>query len=340
MMDKDNIEITFTEEEKKSFSNPASQSGGGDKTMPGYNTGTPYLPQGPDFPKQKSSGFLGFLSDYDGQQKTLFWILLILFVLIMFFLRFSRNHIDNSYIAQNPPSQGQNQGENGNPTEPTPPPQKQSLFLSKGEEAPIVDENNQGLAHILVGVGWDPISNNPYQSRMDVDSSVILVDENYMTDFVVYYLVKQGPNMSVIHHGDNLTGENNPNPFSGSYSNDDENIDVYLNKIPLNYNKIYFILNIFEAYSRNQTLSIVQNMYINIYDPSHNTLLMTYQVTGETQGTGILLGVATRGETTTTRELPTQGTRSTSVWTFRALGNPYFVKDINELKTICKNGYF
>ena len=99
-------------------------------------------------------------------------------------------------------------------------------------------------------------------------------------------------------------------------------------------------MNIFEAYNRNQTLSIVQNMYINIYDPAHNSLLMSYQVTGETQGTGILLGVATRGATTQTQNLPTTGTSSTSVWTFRALGNPYYVKDINELKNICKNGYF
>ncbi len=336
-MDKDKIEITFTEEEKATFN-----------TNPTQNVGYKSMPENKKVPPDSSAkgGIFGFLSSYDTQQKTLFWVLLIMFVLIMFFLRFSRNRFDNSYIAQNPPYQGQNQGEN--PTEPSPPPQRQSLFLSKGEEAPIVDENNQGLAHILVGVGWDPVGGvdgNGYTGftgghNMDVDSSIVLVDENNNNDYVVYFRNLRGPNGCVIHHGDNLTGDNSSTPLGNIGSGDDENIDVYLNNVPLNYNKIYFILNIFEAYSRNQTLSIVQNMYINIYDPAHNTLLMSYQVTGETSGTGILLGVATRGETTTTQDLPTTGTRSTSVWTFRALGNPYFVKDIEELKNICKNGYF
>ena len=324
-MDKNNIEITFTEEERKSFNNPGKDTGY--KTMSEKQKVLP--------PTSSRGGFFSFFFSYDTQQKVVFTTLIILFIIIILCLRMFRDPFPQNPIAQNP-SQSQ---ENTTPPAPeeTPLPQRQSLFLSKGDEAPIVDENNQGLSHILVGVGWDPAE---VGHRMDVDSSIVLVDENYNNDYVVYYRNLQGPNWSVVHHGDNLTGNNFEFDFGRSASNDDENIDVYLNKVPSNYNKIYFILNIFRAYERNQSLSGVKNMYINIYDPAHNSLLMTYTVTGDTLGTAIILGVATRGETVTTQEFSNMGTKSYSLWSFRALGNTYYAEDIDQLRDVCKRGGF
>ena len=294
-MKKDTIEVSFTEEEKKNWT---SEKNLGKKIV-----------------SQPQSNF--FFNNYTGEQKIIFSVLMLLLIFITCFCKFYKETpID--------------------PTDPSPvPQQRQSLFLSKGEEAPIVDANNNGLKHILVGVGWDPATG--YGNNMDVDSSVILFDTESKKDYTVYFSQKKGPNNCVKHHGDNLTGEDYSHPLANSSNADDENIDVYLDDVPLKYDKIYFILNIFEAYNRNQTLNIVQNMYINIYDPASNTLLMTYQVSGETQGTGLILGVATRDETTYENQLPTQGQSATSRWSFKAIGQTYNVEDINDLRDIIRD---
>ena len=59
--------------------------------------------------------------------------------------------------------------------------------------------------------------------------------------------------------GDNLTG-------GAGERNDDEQIIVDLQSLPMQYNKIVFVVNIYQAKERKQHFGMLQNAYIRICD--------------------------------------------------------------------------
>lgn len=70
------------------------------------------------------------------------------------------------------------------------------------------------LKEVRVGLGWD--------TNCDIDSSIILMDNDNNHLETIFYGNKQSSNHSVLHHGDNLTGIG---------SGDDETIEVHLDKL-------------------------------------------------------------------------------------------------------------
>ena len=278
-MKDDRIEVSFTEEEKKSFSHPKKEE--------------TYKPE--TVPPQKRDDKGSF------QQKAVFSVLCLLFLAILFLCFRYEGEEEETAVPSAPPKQTLSR----------------SINLKKGESAPITDENSNALNHILAGVGWDPSQTG---LSIDVDSSVILMDNMGNYEEVCYYHLT-GSNRSVIHHGDNLTGTDEEINLNSVYINDDENIDVYLDRVPDMINKLFFVINIYKAYEKWQSLNTISNMYINLYNPQTNTLLMTYQVTESTPGNALVLGVA---------EKTPQG------WVFRAIGNTYNTADIKELATYCR----
>ena len=71
------------------------------------------------------------------------------------------------------------------------------------------------LTHLRVGLGWD--------TRLDIDASVILYKKDGTYSDTIYFGKLQTPNKSIVHQGDNLTGEGD---------GDDEVIDIELGLIP------------------------------------------------------------------------------------------------------------
>ena len=65
------------------------------------------------------------------------------------------------------------------------------------------------LTHLRIGLGWD--------TRLDIDASVILFKADGSQKDTIYFNQLQTPNKSVVHQGDNLTGEG---------EGDDEVIDI------------------------------------------------------------------------------------------------------------------
>lgn len=291
----DKIEVDFTEEEKKSWEENKSFE--------------------KNIPQDHNESKIFFLR-YDREQKIVFFSLLILLFMISIFTVLTKDAPEN--IQNNP------EEPNNNPSLHL----SKKVILEKGDEAPIVDENNNGLKSIFVGVGWTPAGD--FEMRMDVDSTVILVDSANKTFEEICYYHLTGP--GVKHHGDNLTGENTQTQVA-SLQFDDENIDVFLNEIPKNYDKIYFVLNIFDATKRRQTLNIVRDMYINIYDLNKN-LLMQYLVNENTIGNALVLGVAEVDRVEEQKQLSTNK-QYVPIWTFKAIGMPLTVKDIDELCKFC-----
>ena len=94
------------------------------------------------------------------------------------------------------------------------------IKLSQGQEIKI-QLNGKSLDKIVLYTGWDPVLKG---NTMDVDSSVFMIGQE--SSELVYFGQLNDAAKSIIHHGDNLTGENE------GQNNIDETIDVNLNKIP------------------------------------------------------------------------------------------------------------
>ncbi len=145
-----------------------------------------------------------------------------------------------------------------------------SISLTKGQKIDLT-KGNPGLSKILVGLGWDV---NKYDggAAFDLDASAFLLNANGKLqnpkDMVFFNNLKHSSG-SVIHTGDNLTGEG---------EGDDEQIKVDLSKIPASVEKIDFTVTIYEADSRKQNFGQVSNAFIRIVDESNGKELIRYDL--------------------------------------------------------------
>ena len=120
-----------------------------------------------------------------------------------------------------------------------------SINLKKGQKIDL-RKSNPGLSTIRVGLGWDPVEQGggflkalfgSGQADIDCDASVFLLNEDSKPVDLVYFGNLRTKNDSIIHTGDNLTGEG---------AGDDEVILVDLDKIPSQVNKLLFVVNIYD----------------------------------------------------------------------------------------------
>lgn len=145
-----------------------------------------------------------------------------------------------------------------------------TISLSKGQKVDLT-KTNPGLTNLLVGLGWDV---NKYDGGhdFDLDASVFLLDANGKVtggeDFVFYNNVTGG-NGSVVHTGDNLTGEGD---------GDDETVKISIQNIPSNIHKLSFAVTIHEADARGQNFGMVSNAFIRIVDEKSNNELIRYDL--------------------------------------------------------------
>ena len=126
-----------------------------------------------------------------------------------------------------------------------------AVNLTKGQKVDLT-KTNPGLVKIIVGLGWDV---NKYDggSDFDLDAAAFLAGNNGKVandaDFV-FYGNKEHASGSVIHTGDNLTGEG---------EGDDEQLKVDLSKVPAEITKIDFTVTIYDADTRHQNFGQVSN---------------------------------------------------------------------------------
>ena len=184
----------------------------------------------------------------------------------------------------------------------------ETVELTQGQVFKIEFED-RALSNIKVGVGWDPVYTG---SSMDIDSSVIVAgNKGFET---IYFGNLKHPSGCVDHHGDNLTG---------SGQGDDENITVTLNKVPADRDRLIFVINIFNCYSRGQTLANVKNMYITLSDMDSGEKLCRYEVEqGMLNDTAIVIGIAFRDG---------------DGWAFKAVGKGSRAGSVSELANEVRN---
>ena len=188
--------------------------------------------------------------------------------------------------------------------------------LQKGQRVDLT-KGNAGLNRIVVGLGWDPVEQKKgwFSSapvNIDCDSSVIMLQNDRLSDNqdIVYFGRLKSECGSVVHSGDNLTGQGN---------GDDETIIVSLNDVPAKYNKLVFVVNIYDSYNRKQHFGMIQNAYIRIINPTNNQELIRYNLSDDYDGQTSLI----------TGEIY----RHNDEWKFAALGNSTQDRSVSELCT-------
>lgn len=114
---------------------------------------------------------------------------------------------------------------------------------------------------LKVGLGWDMAMG--HSEELDLDASCIAIRKDGSYD-VVYYNRLENLNGSIRHAGDNLTG--------AGYG-DDEEIFVKLSKVPRDFERLVFCVNIFGAKEWGQRFGQVSNAFIRMVDHQNRELV-------------------------------------------------------------------
>ncbi len=207
-----------------------------------------------------------------------------------------------------------------------------SVNLVKGQKVNLVKSGGGGsLRKIMVGLGWDEVQQKrglfaPKPQDIDCDASVILcgangkilgsntvttLDKSVIDQTCVYFGNTSFANGAIRHSGDDTTGG------SGDGA-DVEMIVVDLPAIPSYVEKMAFVVNIYDAKTRNQHFGMVRNAYIRIVDMESNNEVCRFNLSENYSGmTGMVAGEIFRGG---------------ADWKFDAVGQP--VKDASRLSKL------
>ena len=194
-----------------------------------------------------------------------------------------------------------------------------AISLQKGQKISLTKDNNS-LSKLVVGLGWDEKKASGggfFKSMMggggasiDCDASVILCKDGKLQSNadVIFFANLTHETKCVRHMGDNLTGAGD---------GDDEQIKVDLNLVPADYNKIVFVVNIYQCIQRKQNFGMIQNAFIRIVDENNGTEICRYSLTDDYSGkTALVFG---------------EVYRAGSEWKFSAIGEATTDPSIKEL---------
>ena len=174
-----------------------------------------------------------------------------------------------------------------------------SVSLQKGQKVSLTKEGKGGLNRIVVGLGWDEAQSSgrggllgalfsaPTQA-IDCDASAILLKNGKLTDGkdIVYFGNLRHHSGAVQHMGDNLTGAG---------EGDDEQIVIELERVPAEYDRIVFVVNIYQAVERRQHFGMIRNAFIRIVDARGNQELCRFNLSENYNGmTAMIFGEAYR----------------------------------------------
>lgn len=183
-----------------------------------------------------------------------------------------------------------------------------ALTLQKGGNLSL-DKVAPGLVEVLVGLGWDPRTTDGQE--FDLDASAFLVTSSGKVrnenDFI-FYNQKESLCKSVVHTGDNRTGEGD---------GDDESLVVNLPKVPADIDKIIFTVTIHDAEARRQNFGQVGGAFIRIVNKNGGAELVRFDLAEDAA--------------TETAMVFAELYRNAGEWKFRAVGQGY----AGGLKAMC-----
>ena len=192
--------------------------------------------------------------------------------------------------------------------------------LQKGQKVNLKKSDGQALSRIRIGLGWDPVKQKKgglfgsifggSAPDIDCDASVIVCKGGRLSgkDDVVYFGNLKHSSGAIVHTGDNLTGEG---------EGDDEQILVDLTAVPQDYDKLVFVVNIYDCESRKQDFGMIANAFIRICDERTGEEFCRYNLSESYAGmTAMIFG---------------EIYRHNGEWKFNAIGQGTKDKGLNEL---------
>ncbi|OZC65787.1 stress protein [Rhodococcus sp. 06-470-2] len=184
------------------------------------------------------------------------------------------------------------------------------VSLTKGQKVTLRKDGGVALTVIRMGLGWDPVTTpkkgglfggGGRAANIDLDASAIMLADRNVND-VVYYGQLEAKDGSIVHQGDNLTGEG---------EGDDEVIVVDLTRVPKHVTGIVFTVTSY----RGQTFEQVANAFCRLVDNTTNTELARFTLQGGMPFTGLVMAKVYR-----------QG----SEWKLQAIGDGIQAKHAGE----------
>ena len=193
------------------------------------------------------------------------------------------------------------------------------INLQKGQKIDLTKGGGTGLRQVMVGLGWDEaprssgggglfgalFGSQSQQQAIDCDASVILCGANGrvvssdIKECCVFYGNLKHWSGSIVHQGDNLTGAGD---------GDDEQIMVSLQQVPANIEKMVFVVNIYNASSRNQHFGMIRNAFIRLVDMDSRTEICRFNLSENYNNmTGLVVG---------------EIYKKNGEWKFNAIGQP------------------
>lgn len=197
-----------------------------------------------------------------------------------------------------------------------------ALSLKKGEGLSLRKEEND-LSQITMGLGWDMA--DPVQKRGFLNSLFAAKPADYDLDAVAFLLDAHGKVANLGAQNDLiggdviffnsqkhpsghiwLTGDNR----TGAGDGDDEQIIVKLNNLSDKYQKILFVVSIYEGRKRGQHFGQLKNAFIRAVDGKGKELCR-YEISAESHYDNMC--------SITFAEV----VREAGGWRFKALGTPH-----------------
>ncbi len=175
-----------------------------------------------------------------------------------------------------------------------------AVSLSKGGNVSLSKEA-PGLKKITLGLGWDVRKTDG--ADFDLDAMVFLVNDQGKvrsdTDFV-FFNNKSSADGSVTHAGDNRTGAG---------EGDDETINIDLDNVPADVQKVIAAVVIYEGQQRGQNFGMVDKAFIRVVNADGGTEIARYDLT---EDAGVVTAMIF-GEVY----------RNAGEWKFKAIGQGY-----------------
>lgn len=194
-----------------------------------------------------------------------------------------------------------------------------SVNLQKGQKVDLT-KGNVSLDKIVVGLGWDPVKKaggflsgifGSAAPEIDCDASAILLNQSdklASREDLVYFGNLKHKSESVMHMGDNLTGDGD---------GDDEQIMVTLSRVPQTIHKLVFVVTIYDCVKRRQDFGQIQNAFIRVFNATNNQELLKYNLSDNYAGkTALIVGEVYRHE---------------GDWKFSVIGEGFTVRGISDI---------
>ncbi|MDJ0312129.1 TerD family protein [Arthrobacter sp. H35-D1] len=175
-----------------------------------------------------------------------------------------------------------------------------SLTLSKGSNLSLT-KADPGLQMAMIGLGWDPRTTSG--DEFDLDASAILVTSSGKVrnnDDFIFYNQLESKDGSVVHQGDNRTGEG---------EGDDEQILVNLAAIAADIDRVVIVVSIDQAEARHQNFGQVRDAFCRVVNQQNDQEIVRYDLSED----------AASETTMVFAEIYRNGAE----WKFRAVGQGY-----------------